>query len=70
MVTGCLQGHAERLKQWVSTGLGLLVLAIVLHFTDGKHPVYSFEIHTLSIYVICSYKYRKILKNMLPEHVS
>lgn len=51
MATGCLQGHAERLKQWVSTGLGLLILAIILHFTDGKHPIYSFEIHALSIYV-------------------
>nr|GEW77573.1 heparan-alpha-glucosaminide N-acetyltransferase-like [Tanacetum cinerariifolium] len=28
------KGHAERLKQWVSMSLGLLVIAIVLHFSD------------------------------------
>lgn len=30
-----LQGHSERLKQWVSMGLCLLIVAIILHFTDG-----------------------------------
>ncbi|WJX84677.1 heparan-alpha-glucosaminide N-acetyltransferase [Trifolium repens] len=29
------KGHAERLKQWVSMGFVLLILAIVLHFTDA-----------------------------------
>ncbi|GJY12774.1 hypothetical protein Tco_0382083 [Tanacetum coccineum] len=28
------KGHVERLKQWVSMALGLLVIAIVLHFSD------------------------------------
>lgn len=32
-----MQGHAERLRQWVSMGIGLLILAIILHFTDGEH---------------------------------
>ncbi|KAK1441063.1 hypothetical protein QVD17_06900 [Tagetes erecta] len=27
--------HAERLKQWVSMGVGLLIIAILLHFTDA-----------------------------------
>ncbi|KAK9048932.1 hypothetical protein SSX86_032101 [Deinandra increscens subsp. villosa] len=29
------KGHAERLKQWVSMGFGLLIIAIILHFTDA-----------------------------------
>ncbi|XP_076949252.1 uncharacterized protein LOC143621833 [Bidens hawaiensis] len=29
------KGHAERLKQWVSMGFGLLIIAILLHFTDA-----------------------------------
>ncbi|KAL8255096.1 hypothetical protein R6Q59_033317 [Mikania micrantha] len=29
------KGHAERLKQWVSMGVGLLIIAIILHFTDA-----------------------------------
>ncbi|KAK3406277.1 hypothetical protein EUGRSUZ_K02443 [Eucalyptus grandis] len=29
------KGHSERLKQWVSMGLCLLIVAIILHFTDG-----------------------------------
>ncbi|KAF5803830.1 putative heparan-alpha-glucosaminide N-acetyltransferase [Helianthus annuus] len=29
------KGHAERLKQWVSMGVGLLIIAILLHFTDA-----------------------------------
>ncbi|XP_062167012.1 uncharacterized protein LOC133873309 [Alnus glutinosa] len=29
------KGHSERLKQWVSMGFVLLVLAIILHFTDA-----------------------------------
>nr|XP_017245573.1 PREDICTED: heparan-alpha-glucosaminide N-acetyltransferase-like [Daucus carota subsp. sativus] len=40
------KGHAERLKQWVLTGLGLLVLAIILHFTDAipiNKQLYSFS---------------------------
>lgn len=31
-----MQGHAERLKQWISMGVVLLALACILHFTDGK----------------------------------
>ncbi|XP_059667581.1 uncharacterized protein LOC132313000 [Cornus florida] len=40
------KGHSERLKQWVSMGLGLLVLAIILHFTDAipiNKQLYSFS---------------------------
>lgn len=34
---GCwLQGHAERLKHWVSMAVVLLAVAVILHFTDGK----------------------------------
>ncbi|KAM0010663.1 putative heparan-alpha-glucosaminide N-acetyltransferase [Helianthus debilis subsp. tardiflorus] len=29
------KGHAERLKQWVTMGVGLLIVAILLHFTDA-----------------------------------
>ncbi|KAL8246109.1 hypothetical protein R6Q59_007325 [Mikania micrantha] len=29
------KGHAERLKQWVSMGVGLLIIAVLLHFTDA-----------------------------------
>ncbi|KAJ7976903.1 Heparan-alpha-glucosaminide N-acetyltransferase [Quillaja saponaria] len=29
------KGHSERLKHWVSMGLVLLILAIILHFTDA-----------------------------------
>ncbi|KAJ0088687.1 hypothetical protein Patl1_32217 [Pistacia atlantica] len=29
------KGHSERLKQWVSMGFGLLIMAIILHFTDA-----------------------------------
>ncbi|KAJ0028466.1 hypothetical protein Pint_35726 [Pistacia integerrima] len=29
------KGHSERLKQWVSMGFGLLIIAIILHFTDA-----------------------------------
>ncbi|KAL0333396.1 UNVERIFIED_CONTAM: Heparan-alpha-glucosaminide N-acetyltransferase [Sesamum angustifolium] len=29
------KGHAERLKQWVLMGIGLLIVACVLHFTDA-----------------------------------
>ncbi|KAL8211486.1 hypothetical protein R6Q57_005923 [Mikania cordata] len=29
------KGHAERLKQWISMGVGLLIIAILLHFTDA-----------------------------------
>ncbi|KAK8531954.1 hypothetical protein V6N12_053411 [Hibiscus sabdariffa] len=32
------KGHSERLKQWVSMALGLLIVAIILHFTDGEAP--------------------------------
>ncbi|CAK9142301.1 unnamed protein product [Ilex paraguariensis] len=40
------KGHAERLKQWISMGLGLLILAIILHFTDAipiNKQLYSFS---------------------------
>ncbi|PKI57622.1 hypothetical protein CRG98_021950 [Punica granatum] len=40
------KGHAERLKQWVSMGLCLLVVAIILHFTDAipiNKQLYSFS---------------------------
>ncbi|GAA0147161.1 hypothetical protein Leryth_000914 [Lithospermum erythrorhizon] len=40
------KGHGERLKQWVSMGLVLLVLAIILHFTDAiplNKQLYSFS---------------------------
>ncbi|GAA0138320.1 hypothetical protein Leryth_002874 [Lithospermum erythrorhizon] len=41
-----IKGHGERLKQWVSMGLGLLILAIILHFTDAipiNKQLYSFS---------------------------
>ncbi|KAI3441447.1 DUF1624 domain-containing protein [Psidium guajava] len=40
------KGHSERLKQWVSMGLCLLIVAIVLHFTDAipiNKQLYSFS---------------------------
>ncbi|KAG6639811.1 hypothetical protein CIPAW_10G128500 [Carya illinoinensis] len=40
------KGHAERLKQWVSMGFILLIVAIVLHFTDAipmNKQLYSFS---------------------------
>ncbi|KAM7526170.1 hypothetical protein LguiA_016072 [Lonicera macranthoides] len=39
-------GHAERLKQWISMALCLLILAIILHFTDAipiNKQLYSFS---------------------------
>nr|GEU94922.1 hypothetical protein [Tanacetum cinerariifolium] len=41
-----LQGHAEMLKQWVAMALGLLVIAIVLYFSDAiliNKQLYSFS---------------------------
>ncbi|GKV46300.1 hypothetical protein SLEP1_g53291 [Rubroshorea leprosula] len=38
--------HFERLKQWVSMGFGLLIIAIILHFTDAiplNKQLYSFS---------------------------
>ncbi|XVF76369.1 hypothetical protein PTKIN_Ptkin13bG0261000 [Pterospermum kingtungense] len=40
------KGHRERLKQWVSMALGLLIVAIILHFTDAipiNKQLYSFS---------------------------
>eukprot|EP00257_Ricinus_communis_P025761 XP_025013175.1 heparan-alpha-glucosaminide N-acetyltransferase [Ricinus communis] len=40
------KGHSERLKQWVSMGLGLFLIAIILHFTDAipiNKQLYSFS---------------------------
>nr|XP_048321201.1 heparan-alpha-glucosaminide N-acetyltransferase-like [Ziziphus jujuba var. spinosa] len=40
------KGHKERLKQWVSMGFGLLIIAIILHFTDAipiNKQLYSFS---------------------------
>ncbi|KAE8676513.1 hypothetical protein F3Y22_tig00111587pilonHSYRG00084 [Hibiscus syriacus] len=40
------KGHSERLKQWVPMALGLLILAIILHFTDAipiNKQLYSFS---------------------------
>ncbi|XP_047335157.1 heparan-alpha-glucosaminide N-acetyltransferase [Impatiens glandulifera] len=40
------KGHGERLKQWVTMGFGLIVIAIILHFTDGipmNKQLYSFS---------------------------
>ncbi|XP_077240213.1 uncharacterized protein LOC143881102 [Tasmannia lanceolata] len=40
------KGHSERLKQWVLMGLGLLIIAIILHFTDAipmNKQLYSFS---------------------------
>ncbi|KAL5991147.1 hypothetical protein ACLOJK_012053 [Asimina triloba] len=39
-------GHSERLKQWVLMGLGTLIVAIILHFTDAiplNKQLYSFS---------------------------
>ncbi|KAG8503291.1 hypothetical protein CXB51_001249 [Gossypium anomalum] len=40
------KGHSVRLKQWVSMALGLLIVAIILHFTDAipiNKQLYSFS---------------------------
>ncbi|XP_006577710.3 heparan-alpha-glucosaminide N-acetyltransferase [Glycine max] len=40
------KGHSERLKQWVSMGFVLLIIAIILHFTDAlpiNKQLYSFS---------------------------
>lgn len=40
------KGHSERLKQWVSMGVVLVVIAIILHFTDAiplNKQLYSFS---------------------------
>ncbi|KAL8040366.1 hypothetical protein ABFX02_10G093400 [Erythranthe guttata] len=40
------KGHAERLKQWVSMALVLLIVAVILHFTDAipiNKQLYSFS---------------------------
>ncbi|KAK8546297.1 hypothetical protein V6N12_027091 [Hibiscus sabdariffa] len=40
------KGHSERLKQWVSMAVGLLIVAIILHFTDAipiNKQLYSFS---------------------------
>ncbi|KAK4419256.1 Heparan-alpha-glucosaminide N-acetyltransferase [Sesamum alatum] len=40
------KGHAERLKQWVSMALVLLIVALILHFTDAipiNKQLYSFS---------------------------
>ncbi|MCD9644415.1 hypothetical protein HAX54_032622 [Datura stramonium] len=40
-----LKGHCERLKQWISMGFGLLIIAFILHFTDAisNKQLYSFS---------------------------
>lgn len=52
-----MQGHAERLKQWVSMGFGLLILAIILHFTDGEHFHLSGVTTSLYKYLILPLKF-------------
>ncbi|KAK6140190.1 hypothetical protein DH2020_026074 [Rehmannia glutinosa] len=40
------KGHAERLKQWLSMAVVLLIVALILHFTDGipiNKQLYSFS---------------------------
>ncbi|XP_024022989.1 heparan-alpha-glucosaminide N-acetyltransferase [Morus notabilis] len=40
------KGHSERLKHWVSMGFGLLIIGIILHFTDAipiNKQLYSFS---------------------------
>ncbi|KAK4348474.1 hypothetical protein RND71_031229 [Anisodus tanguticus] len=40
------KGHGERLKQWVSMGFGLLIVAFILHFTNAiplNKQLYSFS---------------------------
>ncbi|KAH7553527.1 hypothetical protein ACOSQ2_030045 [Xanthoceras sorbifolium] len=40
------KGHSERLKHWISTAVGLLIVAIILHFTDAipiNKQLYSFS---------------------------
>ncbi|POO01767.1 hypothetical protein TorRG33x02_025440 [Trema orientale] len=40
------KGHSERLKQWLSMGFGLLIIGIILHFTDAipiNKQLYSFS---------------------------
>ncbi|EXB75886.1 hypothetical protein L484_022563 [Morus notabilis] len=41
-----IEGHSERLKHWVSMGFGLLIIGIILHFTDAipiNKQLYSFS---------------------------
>ncbi|CAN4117130.1 unnamed protein product [Withania somnifera] len=40
------KGHGERLKQWISMGFALLIIAFILHFTDAiplNKQLYSFS---------------------------
>ncbi|XP_015167289.1 heparan-alpha-glucosaminide N-acetyltransferase-like [Solanum tuberosum] len=40
------KGHGERLKQWISMGFGLLIIAFILHFSDAiplNKQLYSFS---------------------------
>jgi hypothetical protein len=46
-----MQGHAERLRQWVSMGVILLIVAIILHFTDGEINYLAIVSQTLKNYL-------------------
>lgn len=60
-----LQGHKERLKQWVSMGFGLLIIAIVLHFTDGE-----LNFLQLNFAVPGSFAYSRKIWNLLQQFLS
>ncbi|KAJ6922844.1 hypothetical protein NC652_016484 [Populus alba x Populus x berolinensis] len=46
-----LKDHAERLKQWVPMGVILLIVAIILHFTDGEINYLAIVSQTLKNYL-------------------
>lgn len=46
MITTRFQGHSSRVRQWITMGLGLVVLGIVHHFTDAiplNKQLYTFS---------------------------
>lgn len=45
-----VQGHAERFKQWISMGITLLIVAIILHFKDGELSWTYFCLIMIKIY--------------------
>ncbi|KAF5943902.1 hypothetical protein HYC85_017979 [Camellia sinensis] len=55
-----LQGHSKWLKQWVSMGLGLLIVGIILHFTDGE----PHETHPEMVYTTTMLRCSKNITNL------
>ena len=47
-----LQTHKERLKHWLLMGFSLLVVAIILHFTNGTYPCIFIVRHGLPFTIL------------------